>query len=167
MIRIKNANGKVFDFDIRGGKYFVDGKTVEANVVKIADGKFHVLLGTKSFSADVLSADRAAKTFVLRVNNSIHELRVEDEMDSLLKKLGMDSAATHKVNDLKAPMPGLVLKLMVAAGDEIKLGDPLLLLEAMKMENILKAAGIGKVKAIKVAAGDKVEKGQVLIQFEK
>ena len=62
-------------------------------------------------------------------------------------------------------MPGLVIDLKVKAGDVVKAGDPLLILEAMKMENILKAAGDATVKNVTVKKGDSVEKGQVLIGF--
>jgi biotin carboxyl carrier protein len=63
-------------------------------------------------------------------------------------------------------MPGRVLKIFVNVGDEIQLGDNVLSLEAMKMENILKAEGIGIVSAINISEGDVVEKGAVLISFE-
>jgi biotin carboxyl carrier protein len=63
-------------------------------------------------------------------------------------------------------MPGLVVKLLVQVGDMVNKGDGLLVLEAMKMENLIKASGNGTVKAIKVSAGTKVEKGELLIQFD-
>ncbi|MCL4155747.1 UNVERIFIED_CONTAM: hypothetical protein GTU68_052685 [Idotea baltica] len=62
-------------------------------------------------------------------------------------------------------MPGLVLNIRVSPGDEVAEGDTLLVLEAMKMENVIKAVGNGTVKEIKVGHGDKVDKGQILIQF--
>ncbi|MBY0435500.1 MAG: acetyl-CoA carboxylase biotin carboxyl carrier protein subunit, partial [Cyclobacteriaceae bacterium] len=70
-----------------------------------------------------------------------------------------------KVNAVKAPMPGLIIDLRVNAGDTVKTGDPLLVLEAMKMENIIKAPGDGTVKQVKIKKGDSVEKGQLLIEF--
>jgi biotin carboxyl carrier protein len=79
--------------------------------------------------------------------------------------MGMDKLQGNAMNELKAPMPGMVLKIMVNAGDEVKKGDSLLVLEAMKMENNIKALGDGVVTAIPIKAGDKVEKNQVLIKF--
>ena len=93
-------------------------------------------------------------------------MKVEDEYDQLLHKLGMDKALTKKVNELKAPMPGLVLRILVEEGQAIKQGDSLLVLEAMKMENVLKSMGDGVIKQLKVKAGDKVEKNQLLIVME-
>jgi biotin carboxyl carrier protein len=79
--------------------------------------------------------------------------------------MGMSSATANKVNNIKAPMPGLIINLKVAEGDTVKAGDQLLILEAMKMENILKSPGDGVIKKIKVKKGDSVEKNQVLIEF--
>ena len=80
-----------------------------------------------------------------------------------IKSLGIDAGAEKKINDIKAPMPGLVLKVLVKDGDVIKKGDNLLVLEAMKMENSIKAPADATIKAVKITAGDKVEKNQVMI----
>jgi biotin carboxyl carrier protein len=77
----------------------------------------------------------------------------------------MDNLAAKKVNEVKAPMPGMVLKILVKDGDEVKKGDPLLVLEAMKMENILKSPTDGVIKKIAAVTGVAVEKNQLLIQF--
>jgi biotin carboxyl carrier protein len=77
----------------------------------------------------------------------------------------MNTAVGSKINTIKAPMPGLIIDLKVQAGSTVKAGDPLLILEAMKMENIIKSSGEGIVKSVKVKKGDSVEKGEVLIEF--
>jgi biotin carboxyl carrier protein len=87
-------------------------------------------------------------------------------VDLLLERLGMKNVGVKKVNNLKAPMPGLISKLLVKEGDEIKQGEPLLVLEAMKMENVFKAVADVKIKAIKVSEKQAVEKGAELITFE-
>jgi len=87
-------------------------------------------------------------------------------MDLLLSKMGLADLAAKKVNEVKAPMPGLVLKLIANQGDTVAKGDSLLVLEAMKMENVIKSPGEGIIKSIRVNAGDKVEKNAVLIEFE-
>jgi biotin carboxyl carrier protein len=79
--------------------------------------------------------------------------------------LGLDNLQSSKVAELKAPMPGLVLSVLVKEGDEVKKGDNLFVLEAMKMENIIKSPADVTIKSIKIKASDKVEKNQVLIQF--
>jgi biotin carboxyl carrier protein len=100
------------------------------------------------------------------VNGSIYTVTAKDQYDILLDQLGLSSLNSAKVSDLKAPMPGLVLKLFVTEGSEVKKGDNLFILEAMKMENIIKSPADVKVKTVKIKPGDKVEKGQVLLIFQ-
>lgn len=79
--------------------------------------------------------------------------------------MGFDNTKRNKMLEIKAPMPGLVLNVMVEEGQEVNKGDNLLVLEAMKMENIIKSPSSGNVKKIRVNKGDKVEKNEILIQF--
>lgn len=143
----------------------VDGKPFNWDISQISDGYFHILHENKSYKAEVVKADKAAKSFTLKINNHIHTVEVKDKFDLLLEKLGMNNNAAGKVNNIKAPMPGLIIDMKVKAGDTVKAGDQLLILEAMKMENILKSPGEGVVKLVKVKKGDTVEKNQVLIEF--
>jgi biotin carboxyl carrier protein len=80
--------------------------------------------------------------------------------------MGLDLKANKKVEPVKAPMPGMVLKVLVRPGQQIEKGDGLLILEAMKMENVLKANGPATVKSIRVEERTAVEKGAVLIDLE-
>lgn len=80
--------------------------------------------------------------------------------------MGLDKPKVRKLKQLKAPMPGRVVGIAVQIGQEVQVGDPLLTLEAMKMENVLKAEGIGVVKHISINPQDVVEKGGLLIEFE-
>ena len=94
------------------------------------------------------------------------DIKKSGPLDALIANLGMDVPKVRKLKQLKAPMPGRVVSLSIEIGQEINVGDPLLTLEAMKMENVLKAEGTGKVKEIRTNASDVVEKGAVLIEFE-
>jgi acetyl/propionyl-CoA carboxylase alpha subunit len=113
----------------------------------------------------VISADYVAKTFQLKLNNRFVEVQAKDRFDLLLDKLGMSNATANKVNELKAPMPGLIVDIRVEVGQTVQKGEPLLVLEAMKMENILKAPSDVTIGAIKINLRDNVQKGQVLVQF--
>jgi biotin carboxyl carrier protein len=93
------------------------------------------------------------------------EVNLKEPLDDLLQSMGLDKLATAKVSSVKAPMPGLVLSVLVSAGQEVKKGDKLLVLEAMKMENIIKAGGDGVVAQIMVNQGQAVDKNQTLIEF--
>jgi len=143
----------------------IDGKEFSWDVAEVKNGSFHVVKDNKSYSVEVVKADVAEKSFLVSVNGNKYQLNVKDKFDELLKSLGMDNMAASKVNEIKAPMPGLVLDIRVAEGDEVKKGDPILVLEAMKMENILKSPTDGIIKKINVKKGLAVEKNQVLINF--
>ena len=84
----------------------------------------------------------------------------------MISALGMDVPKVRQLKELQAPMPGRIVNIAVVVGQELNVGDEILSLEAMKMENVLKAEGVGKVKAISVEANQIVEKGSVLIEFE-
>lgn len=143
----------------------LDGKPFDWDIVRLRHGYFHILQNKKSYKAEIVKADKSSKTFTIKINNRIHTVEVKDKFDLLLEKLGMNNGAAGKVNNIKAPMPGLIIDMKVKAGDTVKAGDQLLILEAMKMENILKSSGEGVVKSVKVKKGDTVEKNQVLIEF--
>jgi biotin carboxyl carrier protein len=144
----------------------IDGKAFEWDVLEVKEGSFHILRDSKSYLLEVIKADHNEKAFTVSVNGNKYQLSVKDKFDELLKSLGMDSMKSSKVNEIKAPMPGLVLDIRVSEGDEVKKGDAILVLEAMKMENILKSPSDGKVKKINVKKGQAVEKNQVMIMFE-
>ncbi|HEY6161052.1 MAG TPA: biotin/lipoyl-containing protein [Bacteroidia bacterium] len=159
----KEHNIEFSQADHSAGK--VDGKAFEWDVIEIKDGSFHVIKNDHSYSVEVVKADHEAKSFVIAVNGNKYTLEVKDKYDELLHSLGMDNLASGKVNEIKAPMPGLVLDVRVGEGHEVKKGDAVLVLEAMKMENILKSPTDGIVKKINVQKGTAVEKNQVLILF--
>lgn len=119
----------------------------------------------RSYNAEVVEIDYATKNMVLKLNGQRVVMQAKDRFDLLLERLGMSNAAVAKVNELKAPMPGLIVDIRVTPGQTVQKGDPLLVLEAMKMENILKAPADGTVSSLKVNLRDNVQKGQVLVQF--
>lgn len=134
--------------------------------VKEQDGNFHILKNNKAYRAEIEQADFAKKMFSIKINGNRYEIKVEDHFDQLVNKLGLSVVNTQKASDIKAPMPGLVLGVSVEVGQEVKEGDGLLILEAMKMENVIKSIGEGQVKAIHIEEGKAVEKGQLLIEIE-
>ncbi|MCC7303788.1 MAG: acetyl-CoA carboxylase biotin carboxyl carrier protein subunit [Bacteroidia bacterium] len=149
------------------GGFLTEGKrklSFEHLVVK--DGVFQVLMDGKSYSVELLRHEPAEKSFVLRINGNKYTLQLKDKYDELLHSLGMDAGAGGGIKELKAPMPGLVLDIRVSEGQVITKGDGVVVLEAMKMENILKAAGEAKVKKVHIKKGMTVEKNQVLVSFE-
>ncbi len=127
---------------------------------------YHLLKDGKSYHVKVLDLDLSTKTISLSVNGRPRSLQISDATDQLVKQLGFSAVRAAASKNIDAPMPGLVLEIMVAAGDSVSAGTPLLILEAMKMENVLKAAADGVVKSVAVSKGDAVEKRQLLIELE-
>jgi len=127
---------------------------------------FKIYYQGKTFFGEVLHADTENGKLDVKVNHRKFSLTRELPIHSLLSELGLDKVATRKLNELRAPMPGKVLAVLVNPGDEVQVGDSLVTLEAMKMENVIKAEGIGVVKALHVQVNDTAEKGALLISFE-
>ncbi len=162
-----NTNDKAaVSIEFKNDETFLNGEKVDWSAVSTGNSSFHVLQNNQSYNAEIVSVNVEEKTMQVRINNNIYSVQVKNRMDILLSQMGMSSASSQKANDLKAPMPGLVLKINVAEGQAIKKGESLLILEAMKMENVLKAAGDGVVKVIKVKEKSVVDKGQLLIQIQ-
>lgn len=160
------VNSQIFDIQSDKNEISVNSQPFTWDMVEVKDGNFHVIYNNRSFSAEVLEADYQAKSFLIKINNTKHTVSVKDRFDILLDQLGMSNVNSSKVNDLKAPMPGLIVDIKVKVGDSVKKGDTILILEAMKMENVLKATGEGIIKAIKISPKQNVEKNQVMIEFE-
>ncbi|TCC96333.1 biotin/lipoyl-containing protein [Pedobacter hiemivivus] len=154
-----------FDVELEQKLLKVDGVELQIDSTTLADGHTHVIYNNKSYNIELVSEDKAEKKSVVKVNGTLYEVAIEDQYDLLLKQLGLDNTKANKMLEVKAPMPGLVLNIMVAEGQEVNKGDNLLVLEAMKMENILKSPSSGTVKKVLVNKGVKVEKNEVLIQF--
>lgn len=127
---------------------------------------FHILQNQVSYRCILLKKDESGKNMLISVNDTEYTISLKDKYDVLLEQLGLSNLAAKKIKDIKAPMPGLVLDLKIKEGDELKEGDTILVLEAMKMENMIKCPGAGIVKAIKVKKGEAVEKGQVLVEID-
>jgi biotin carboxyl carrier protein len=161
-----HVNGQEFNFDYKSGTALLDGKAVNADVVKLSPNKFHVIIDRQSLNIELLNKSDNGKEMQISVNGIKQTVAIKDKYDALLSQLGMDKLMSTKNNNLKAPMPGLVLRINVAVGDSVKKGDVLLVLEAMKMENAIKADGEGKVKRIAVNTQQAVEKNTLLIEME-
>tara|TARA_B110000977_G_scaffold199390_1_gene286619 strand:+ start:1296 stop:1799 length:504 start_codon:yes stop_codon:yes gene_type:complete len=127
---------------------------------------YHLIRNTKTFTLEALSFNKKEKFCVVKVNNQEITVSLEDKYDALLKLLGMENMNSKKVNEVKAPMPGLVLNILVKPGQEVLKGDGLFVLEAMKMENIIKSPSDAVVKSIEVIKGKAVEKNEVLVKFD-
>ncbi len=144
----------------------LDGNAFDWDLLRVKEGSYHVIRDGRSYRVDVVRASSADKEYSLLINGEEYDVSLKDRYDLLLERLGMEDLQGKGVENIKAPMPGKVLDVKVSEGSEVSEGDALLVLEAMKMENVIKAPGEGKVKAIHVSVSDPVEKNQVLVEFE-
>jgi len=136
------------------------------DLVRTGPGTFSLVHNGRSFKVLVLKEDKETNTVRLRIGAHTYTVRLEDEQAHLMHELGLDKAQGAVVRELKAPMPGLVLKVLVAEGTAVKKNDPVLILEAMKMENVIKSPGDATVKKIHAQERTAVEKGHLLLSFE-
>ncbi|WP_027001195.1 biotin/lipoyl-containing protein [Hugenholtzia roseola] len=165
MFEVKIAD-QTYALERKADQLFINGSPFQADVQRLDAQHFHILAATQSYRIEVRALNRLEKTAQLLINGKPLSVEIATEMDLLLKKMGIQSQNTQAVSHLKAPMPGLVVDILVKEGDTIEKGEPLLILEAMKMENALKAPIKATIKAIKVEKRQNVEKGAVLIEFE-
>jgi len=118
------------------------------------------------FHGEIMVDDSENRALTVKINHRVFQVKRKGELDEIIASLGFDKPKIRKLKELVAPMPGRVTSIHIELGQAIQPGDPILSLEAMKMENVLKAEGIGVVSAINIQQGDVVEKGSVLVSFE-
>ena len=150
--------------------FLIDGEAQtpkgNAKVEWLDRNYFVVSFNGKTFNGEVLDQNLEDHTLKLKLNHRVFEVKRKYALLDLISQMGLDKKKVKKLKELSSPMPGRVLKIMVKPGDQINIGDSLLSLEAMKMENILKSDGEGVVKEIFINEEQVVEKGEVLIEFE-
>lgn len=144
----------------------LNGQFYSLDIEKLDQNSWHIIKDNASYYVQWIERNEESKTFTLKVNGTLMTLEAKNDFDLLLDKMGMANLGGAKASKLKAPMPGKVLEVMVAPGQEVAKGEGLVILEAMKMENVLKAEEGGIVKSVNVSVGDAVEKNNVLIDFE-
>lgn len=154
-----NVNN-TFQFDVE------NDVVSQLDAVSVEKDKFHILKDNTPYQAEIIATDFINKTYTVKVNNSTYTVAIANALDILIKEMGFEVGASKQVNIIKAPMPGLILEISVAVGQEVKENDPLLILEAMKMENSILSPRDGVIKAITMIKGAAVEKGALLIEFE-
>lgn len=136
------------------------------DVIPIDAKTFHLLKNNMAYKVKLLHANYQEKTLTVEVNGNSYTMKISDRYDQTVKQMGLLVGTSQKAKDIKAPMPGLIVDVMVKEGQEISEGTPLTILSAMKMENILLAQTDGVIKSINVKKEDAVDKGQTIIEME-
>lgn len=158
-IQVANSEAKVFNEDqVAQFERELDVKHIQSNI-------YSVIHNHKSHEISISKIDSETRTISLTIDGIATQVKYASKMDMLLEKMGIDTSASTKLSILKAPMPGLVVDWFVKEGDSVQAGDKLLILEAMKMENVIKSTGEGVIKKLHAEKGVAVEKNQLLIEF--
>ncbi len=133
---------------------------------KIIDHQYHLVMDHHSIMAQVNEINLHEGTVRLKINEKDYFYKIENELIQVINQLGFTSKNTDIQKNIKAPMPGIVIRVDINIGDTISKGQNLMTIEAMKMENIIKSPLDGVIKEINISSGDKVEKNQILFSFE-
>jgi len=141
----------------------VDGATHQLSVLRVEGERLRFTVDDRPIEAFVTGKP---PELAVDVGLGPIPLQAEETRFAEVRRISGQTQSVRRIADLKAPMPGLVTRILVAEGDPVQPGTPILVMEAMKMENELRAAGQGVVLKVKVAPGEAVEQGEVLVTFQ-
>jgi pyruvate carboxylase subunit B len=152
------------EIEIQDDGVSVDGETIAADISTLpGSDRQHMRLDGRSLS---MFARRGSDGWTIELEGRLFVVQVEDERSRHIRELASQVLPTKIGRELRAPMPGMIVRVEVEEGQEIDAGDGLLVMEAMKMENELKAEAAGIVTSIEVRAGQAVERDTVLMRLE-
>ena len=148
-------------------EYMLNQKDIEEiDILPSGPTTYHILKENIPFRAEIIEADFLSKKYSIKVNSGIYEVSIADHLDLLIDEMGFALSSSKDIGMIEAPMPGLILDINVRVGQAVNEDDPLVILEAMKMENVITSPRDGIIKKITVKKGQAVDKKDVLIEFE-
>ena len=161
---IVQSGDQSISLDSDGKQVFDESGAAPLKVTDLGDGRFALWYGGKSRVATIES--KSAQSVTLRMSGAKHTVTWKDRNALLLESMGFSTGKDEAEREIRAPMPGLVLNVLVEVGQAVSAGDGLVVLEAMKMENELRAASDCVVERIHVAVGEAVGKDTLLIEVQ-
>ncbi len=153
-----NAN----EFDLS----FSADDLAQSDMIRVSPGVYNLIRNGRSVNVQLVADDQDPKKIAVTVNGQKFQVQIQEELDLLLQEMGFDRASQVQIKEIQAPMPGLVLDILATAGQDLSAGDPLLILQAMKMENSIVVSTDATIKNIHVEKGQAVDKGQLLVTLE-
>jgi biotin carboxyl carrier protein len=158
---LTTVNGKQYEIEInQNGRVVVNGQERDVDFQALQSPLYSLMVNNASFEALVEFRD---EIFNVAMHGNNYEITVADERAQRMAAARGSFAADTGEIQVRSPMPGLIVAIPVKEGQEVAKGDPLIVLESMKMENELKAPRAGTVHKISVAVGERVEQNKVLI----
>ncbi len=162
---IVTINNRKFELSIsEEGKVLIGDRYIRTELTEITKNAYVIRIGDSVYeiSSNKLGADK----FGITIDACYFDTTVRTKLQETANELQKNKSRLFHHSDVKAPMPGLLLKLKVKVGDEIKIGESILILEAMKMENELRSPASGIVKSIFFSEGQSVEKDSIIMTIE-
>lgn len=156
---------EVVEVELRQDEVLVDGEPYEADLVSVPGTRTRSLL-LNGASHPLAAARRGRGHWELTMGGQALDVEVLDRRGKAIRDIQRQQAALMGPAPVRAPMPGMVVKVEVGVGDEVAVGQGVAVVEAMKMENELSAPADGRVSAVRVEPGESVAKDQVLVEFE-
>lgn len=158
-----NIGEKKYNLDINSDSIKIDGESIEYSILNKGNNKVAIYYNNETFEVEIVAENK--KHYIYKVNGKEISLEYKDHLDKMLESLGIDKTESEAFNELNAPMPGTILSIPVKEGQTLQKGDTILILEAMKMENIIKSPAEVEISKIHVKEGENVEKNQLLVTF--
>lgn len=147
-----------FDLDIEEAAQF-DCEALE-------NKRYHILRGSTSYKAELIEKSFGERCYSIQIGSNVYNVKIQTDLDHMIGSMGYKLSTDVATNEVKAPMPGIILEMKAQPGDKVKKGDTLLILEAMKMENAILSPKDGVIKSVWSNKGDTVDKNKLLIELE-
>jgi pyruvate carboxylase subunit B len=163
---IVTVNGARLTVERENDRVSLDGSSAEASLDEVAGTPLRLVRVGDEVHRVIVRHRAGRGVYQLWLDGHIYDVEALDERARAIRDLSAAAAGPSGPAPLIAPMPGLIVRITVAEGDEVQTGQGMIVMEAMKMENELRAAGSGTVKRIAVSEGSAVEKGAILIELE-
>ena len=135
------------------------------DVINNGEDAYHIIHRNRSVSVRILKSEFSSGYYLVEINGASFEVTLNTPLDHFIREMGFGSREGSLVDKVVAPMPGLLLDIYVKEGQEVEKDDPLLVLEAMKMENVILSPRKGIIGGILYQKGKTVDKGTELISF--
>ncbi|MEN8137545.1 MAG: acetyl-CoA carboxylase biotin carboxyl carrier protein subunit [Bacteroidota bacterium] len=164
-----NVNNRKYEIELSEDSIFtgkIDSDNFSFSIKSQNKNNYIIEKDGIEYDLDIIDLNENTKTIEILVNGKYFKTNLRDQYDKLIHNLGYGRKNDSESRYIKAPMPGLVLDILIKKNDPIKEGQHLLVLEAMKMENIIKSNSVGKIKNVNISKNDTVDKDEILIELE-
>ena len=163
---IVDVRGKRIAVELTPNAATVDGRTHSASLREVEGTPVRLVTIGDQVHRVVVRKRGTRGAYQLWIDGFTYDVEALDERTRTIRDLTAKATGPSGPAPLTAPMPGLIVRVRVKPGDTVAAGEGLVVMEAMKMENVLKASGAGTVRAVRIGPGDKVERGAVLVELE-